>query len=53
MTSKLELKFSLFAVIIQVQKHDALSMEDPGIVSAIASVLAASQAYMRKREVSF
>ena len=36
----------------QVQKHAALSKEDPGIVSAIASVLAASQAYMRKREVN-
>ena len=37
----------------QVQKHAALSKEDSGIVSAIASVLAASQAYMRKREVNF
>jgi hypothetical protein len=44
---------SSIAAIIQVQKHDALSKEDPGIVSAIASVLAASQAYMRKREVIF
>ena len=38
--------------IKQVRKHPILSREDPGIVSAIAGVLAASQAYMRKREVN-
>ena len=44
---------SVSFMITQVQKHPTLSMEDPGIVPAIASVLAASQAYMRSREVCF
>ena len=35
-----------------MRKHPTLSREDPGIVPAITGVLAASQAYMRKREVN-
>ena len=37
---------------LQVKKHPMLSREDPAIVPVIAGVLATSQAYMRKREVS-
>ena len=41
--------------MLKVKKHELLSQEsrdNPTIVPAIAEVLAASQAYMRKREVT-